>query len=185
MDKKKLTKRIKAHSFFILTILLCWYFYQSTGRKVFGIMTVGLVIIYLMLFLMGLLMRGSTLMSNNPKEISMEEAKKKINQHENISDWTKVKGIITRFIPDSKIVENGQVTAQLFAFYIQTERDANVLRSDKAFISGHIIPVSHIGSFGINTPVDVIVNKTGAWAVFDPENENWHYKVKKQNRYEN
>ncbi len=179
MDKKKLTKRIKVHSFFILSILLCWYFYQSTGRKIFGMVIVGLAIIYLMVFLMGLLFRGSALTRTVPKEISMEEAQKKTAQHKDTSGWTKVKGIITRFIPDSKIVENGQVTAQLFAFYIQTERDANVLRSDKAFISGHIIPVSHIGSFGINTPVDVLVNKTGAWAVFDKENENWHYEVKK------
>lgn len=179
MNKQKLTKRIKVHSFFILSILLCWYLYQSTGKKILGMMTVGLVIIYLMLFLMGLLFRGSALTGAAPKEISMEEAQKKIKQHKDTSDWTKAKGIITRFIPDSKIIENGQVTAQLFAFYIQTERDANVLRSDKAFISGHIIPVSHIGSFGINMSVDVLVNKTGAWAIFDHENENWHYEIKK------
>ncbi len=178
MDKKKLTKRIKVHSFFILSILLCWYFYQSTERKIFGMVIVGLAIIYLMFFLMGLLFRGSALTGAAPKEISMEEAQKKTAQHKDTSGWTKAKGIITRFIPDSKIVENGQVTGQLFAFYIQTERDANVLRSDKAFINAHIIPVSHIGSFGINTPVDVLVNKTGAWAVFEPENENWHYEVK-------
>lgn len=179
MDKKKRTKRIKAHSFFILSILLCWYFYQSTGRKIFGILIAVLAILYVIFFLMGLLMRGSALMGATPTEISMEEAKKRTAQHKDTSNWTKAKGIITRFIPDSKIVENGLVKAQLFAFYIQTERDDNTLRSDKAFISGHIIPVSHIGSFGINTPVDILVNKTGALAVFDSENENWHYEVKK------
>ena len=179
MNKQKFKNKIKAHSFFILSILFCWYLYQSSGRKIFGVITVGLAILYVMFFLMGLLIRGSALMGAAPTEISMEEAKKKIKQHKDTSDWTKTKGVITRFIPDSKIVENGQVTAQLFAFYIQTERDANVLRSDKAFISGHIIPVSHIGSFGINTLVDVLVNKTGAWAIFDLENENWHYEVKK------
>lgn len=178
MNKKKRTKRIKAHSFFILSILLCWYFYQSSGNEIFGIMIAVLAILYVMFFLMGLLMRGSALMGAAQTEISMEEAKKKIVQHKDTSGWTKVKGVITRFIPDSKIVENGQVVAQLFAFYIQTERDANVLRSDKAFISGHIIPISHIGSFGINTPVDVLVNKTGSWAIFDSENENWHYQLK-------
>ncbi|MGX9985454.1 hypothetical protein [Soonwooa purpurea] len=146
---------------------------------VFSLLAVSFAIIYVMFYLMGLLFRGSALTGTAPKEISMEEAKKKIKQHENISDWTKTKGIITRFIPDSKIVENGEVSAQLFSFYIQTERDANVLRTDKAFISGHIIPISHIGSFSINTPVAVWVNKTGAWAVFDPEHEDWHYEVKK------
>lgn len=178
MDKKKRTKRIKSHSFFILSILLCWYLYQSTGRKIFGIMTAVLAILYVMFFLMGLIFRGSALTGTAPKEISMEGSQKKRAQHKDTSGWTKAKGIITRFIPDSKIVENGQVVAQLFAFYIQTARDATILRSDKAFISGHIIPVSHIGSFGINTPIQVLVNRTGAWAVFDPENENWHYEVK-------
>lgn len=177
MDKKKFSKRMKTHSFFILSILLCWYFYRSSGRMVFSLLAVSFAIIYAMFFLMGLLFRGSALTGATPKEISMEEAKKKIKQHGNISEWTKSKGIITRFIPDSKIVENGEVTAQLFSFYIQTERDAKVLRSDKAFISGHIIPFSHIGSFSINSKVDVLVNKTGAWAVFDPEHEQWHYEI--------
>ena len=167
-------KKIIAYGIFIGLFCLFPFLHFKTGNKIylpFAIVVAGL---WLLLFIMGKLIVSKPL-----KELTMQQAQKQIAKHKNTSDWAKTKGIITRFVPLNKIVENGEVVAQLYYFYLQTEREAGVLRTDKAAVGGHIIPISHVGSFGINTPVNVLVNKTGAWAIFDPENENWHYEVKK------
>jgi heme/copper-type cytochrome/quinol oxidase subunit 4 len=171
----KTRNKIIAYAITIGLLCLFLFLHFKTGNNNYLILAIVIAGIWLLLFTLGRLTNAN---GKPLKELTMQEAETQIEKHEDTSNWSKTKGVITRFIPLNKIIENGQVVAQLYYFYLQTEREASVLRTDKTVVGGHIIPISHVGSFSINTPVNVLVNKTGAWAIFDPEQEDWHYEKK-------
>lgn len=167
-------QKVIAYSITITLFVIFLLLYLKTQNFVFLVISIVIVGLWLLLFTLGKLLNAN---GKPLKNLTMAEAKKKIASHKDTSSWSPTRGVITRFVPLNKIIENGQTVAQLYYFYIQTERESGVLRTDKTVVGGHIIPILHVGSFGINTTVHVLVNKTGAWAIFDPENENWHFAV--------
>lgn len=95
--------------------------------------------------------------------------------------WLSARAVIITFNALGKVMDNGKDAGRLFAFMVQIEgEDTSRWRT---LIKDIVIPESHLKSFGKYTEVMVLYNPSNKYeAVFDPENEDWHYEVKKIKR---
>lgn len=146
--------------------------YYYTGKYFFLVLTVSLGILYLPILILKLIFHwGRT------KEMTMAQALRKVKHHDT-SDWRKSKAMITQILPGDIITENGKAVAKMTAFTVRLENYGDNPMVNEARIFDVIMPIAHFQSFGINTKVDFLVKLTRFTAIFDPENENWHYEKK-------
>ena len=150
--------------------VLCCY----TKHLFFLILLGVLILLYLPILMLKLIVHffGRT------KEMTMEQALREV-RHYDTSDWVKSKAIITQILPGNIIKENGKAVAKMTAFKVRLENYGENPMINEAYIPAMVMPITHFQSFGINTQVDVLVKPTRMTAIFDPENEDWHYEVKK------
>lgn len=151
--------------------VLCCY----TKHLFFLILLGVLILLYLPILMLKLIVHffGRT------KEMTMEQALREV-KHYDTSDWVKSKAIITQILPGNIIKENGKAVAKMTAFKVRLENYGENPMINEAYIPAMVMPITHFQSFGINTQVDVLVKPTRMTAIFDPENEDWHYEMKKQ-----
>jgi len=162
----------KADVVFLLLLASAGGMYYYTEKYFFLVLTIALGILYLPILIIKLLFHwGRT------KEMTMEQALRKV-KHYDTSDWRKSKAMITQIIPGDIITENGKAVAKMTAFTVRLENYGDNPMVNEARIFDVIMPIAHFQSFGINTRVDVLVKPTRFTAIFDPENENWHYEKK-------
>jgi hypothetical protein len=162
----------KADIVFLLLLASAGGMYYYTGKYFFMVLTVSLGILYLPILILKLIFHwGRT------KEMTMEQALRKV-KHYDTSDWRKSKAMITQILPGDIITENGKAVAKMTSFKVWLENYGENPMINEAFISDVIMPITHFQSFAINTQVDVLVKPTRITAIFDPENENWHYEMK-------
>ena len=162
----------KADVVFLLLLVSAVGVYFYTEKYFFLVLTIALGILYLPILIIKLLFQwGRT------KEMTMEQALRKV-KHYDTSDWRKSKAIITQIIPCDIITKNGRVAAKMTSFTVRLENYGDNPMVNEARIFDKIMPIAHFQSFGINTKVDVLVNPSRNTAIFDPENENWHYEIR-------
>jgi len=163
----------KADVVFLLLLASASGMYYYTGKYFFLVLAIALGILYLPILIIKLSFHwGRT------KEISMEQALKKV-KHYDASDWRKSKAIITQIIPCDIITENGKAVAKMTSFTVRLENYGDNPMLNEARIFDVIMPIAHFQSFGINTKVNVLVNPNKVTAIFEPENEDWHYEMSK------
>lgn len=160
-------KKILVHAFFIIQILFFVFKYLQTSSFSYAILATIFSFLYFFLLLFKLLIN-----TFGNKDLTLEQALQRVNKLKDISTRTKKRGVIINFYEQQKVLDKGKVIGQIFYFHIKTEGGGTLRIS-------HIIPISHIGSFTINTPVTVLMNDNGVYGTFAPDEENWHFEVKK------
>src|SRR5690606_37972832 len=105
----------KTIAYAITIILFAGFLFLFWKIHNIAFLVISIVIagLWLLLFTLGKLVNAN---GKPLKDLTMAEAKKKIASHKDTSSWSPTRGVITRFVPLNKIIENGQTVAQLYYF---------------------------------------------------------------------
>ena len=156
--------RIRKFDYIIWGILLILgILVYTTNNSIFVLLAFPFLLLYGGIWILRLLLffLGQT------KQISSSETP---NRQVDTSSWIKCRGLILEVLPGDEIVENGKVIAKLIDFVIKLEEYGDISMIHNTYVKGFKMPISHFGSFAINTQVTVFVNPKHQLtdAVFDP-----------------
>lgn len=166
--------RLKKFDYFIWAVLLIvGSLSYITGSYKLLLIAFPFLLLYVAVWTLRLLLffLGQT------KQISLSELP---GTKADTSGWIKCRGILSKILPGHEVVENGRVVARLMDFEVKLEKYDGEAFIHNTYVRDVVMPVSHLGSFGINTQVCVLVNPKHRLteAVFVPDQVAWHFEAR-------
>jgi len=166
-------KKIISHTCILLVLITLGLAGMKTGSLVAAIVFFVILIPYVILLTyIGLFLKPSE--RRNNKIIPYSGLQPEVKD---TSGWEHKRAIIQQYTPGGNVEDKGTVIGKIFHFMVEIDDD-NGSRW-KTLIKNKFIPLEHLGSFGKFSEVMVCYNPNQKYeAIFDPENENWHYEKK-------
>ncbi len=166
-------KRIISHTCILLVLIALGLTWMNKGSLVAGIVFFIILIPYVILltYIVLILKPGER---RNNKIIPYSSLQPDIKD---TSGWEHKRAIIQHYTPGGNVEDRGIIIGKIFNFMVQIDDDNGSRWT--TLIKNKFIPLEHLGSFGKFSEVMVRYNPDKKHeAVFDPENENWHYEKK-------